>query len=272
MRERAAQFRRCPALPVIRAASCGGAGGVAVAVRLDLLRPARCGADHLREHREVAAGDVDVLLKLAQDRGEFAGIDVVGGQVVLDLLEGELGDAERGATPFQAGTGTAGHRVVALAVATKAATVSQPWCRAEARGKAFSLNHAVRAVTDFGCRGDGGGRSREKPVLARSPLRRSRPTRASGRPSLCASGSRSRSTSPRRPPGGPSQAPCRGSDSRGSQASMRTQVRPARRNRVPSRPWPQCMTTRPGTRTRSWPMETHTSPTSSARVTVVLRW
>ncbi len=112
------------------------ARGVTVAVRLDLLRPARCGADHLREHREETAGDVDVLLELAQDRGELAGVDVVGVQVVLNLLEGELGDAERGTHPVQARAGTAGHRVVALVVATTAATVSQPWCQAESRWKA----------------------------------------------------------------------------------------------------------------------------------------
>jgi hypothetical protein len=61
-----------------------------------MLRPSRCGADHLREYREEAEGDVDVLLELAQDRGELGGVDVVGVQVVLNL-EGELGDAERGA-------------------------------------------------------------------------------------------------------------------------------------------------------------------------------
>jgi hypothetical protein len=79
-----------------------GAGGVAVAVGLDLLRPACGGADQLREGGEEAAGDVDVLLELTQDRGELAGVDVVGGQVVLDLLDGQCGDADRGADALQA--------------------------------------------------------------------------------------------------------------------------------------------------------------------------
>lgn len=88
------------------------------------------------DHAVEAAGGVDVLLELAQDPGEFAGVDVVGVQVVLDLLEGELGDASGGAHPVQAAAGAAGHRVVALVVATSAARVSQPWCQAESRWKA----------------------------------------------------------------------------------------------------------------------------------------
>ncbi|MFE5798124.1 hypothetical protein ACFQ8C_36900 [Streptomyces sp. NPDC056503] len=44
------------------------------------------GDDQLGEGEEEAAWDVDALLELAQDRGELEGVDVVGGQVVLDLL------------------------------------------------------------------------------------------------------------------------------------------------------------------------------------------
>jgi hypothetical protein len=47
----------------------------------------RSGGDQLREREEEAAGDVDVLLEFAQDRGELGAVDVVGGQIVLDLLE-----------------------------------------------------------------------------------------------------------------------------------------------------------------------------------------
>ncbi|GGO94562.1 hypothetical protein GCM10012280_49760 [Wenjunlia tyrosinilytica] len=79
-------------------------------------------------------------------RGELRAFGVVGGQVVLDLLEGELGDADRGADAFQASAGAAGHRVVALVVAMSAATVSKSCCQAESRWKAPSLNQekAVR--------------------------------------------------------------------------------------------------------------------------------
>ena len=119
--------------------------------------------------------------------------------------------------------------------------------------------------------GDGGGRPRERPVPARYPSRTPRPTGLRcGRPPAAASLSAAIGACPTAywwASTGALSLVCR----RGSQASTRTQVRPARRNRVPSRPWPQCMTTRPGTRTRSWLMATHTSPTSSARVTVVLR-
>ncbi|MFC9534477.1 hypothetical protein ACFT38_28620 [Streptomyces sp. NPDC056975] len=90
------------------------AGGVTVVVRLELLGLSWGGADHLREHREAAAGHVDVLLELAQDRGEFLTVDVVGVQIVLDLLKGELGNTARGANPVQAHARTAGHGLVAL--------------------------------------------------------------------------------------------------------------------------------------------------------------
>lgn len=118
------------------------AGGVAIAV--GLLRPACGGGDELRERGKMAAGDVDVLLDLAQDRGELAGVDVVGSQVVLDLLEGELGDADAGAYPVEAGAGAAGHRVVALVVAMSAAAVSHPWCQAASRWNAPFIPCEVR--------------------------------------------------------------------------------------------------------------------------------
>ncbi|WP_327721918.1 hypothetical protein OG381_45855 [Streptomyces sp. NBC_00490] len=49
------------------------------------------GAHQLREGEEEAAGHVDVLLELAQDRGKLAGVNVIGFQVVVDpdLLDGE---------------------------------------------------------------------------------------------------------------------------------------------------------------------------------------
>lgn len=94
------------------------------------------GADQLREHRKKATRHVDVLLELAQDRGERAGVDVVGVQIAPDLLEGELGDAEQGAHAAQAGAGAAGHRAVALLLAIRTATVSQPWCQAKSKRKA----------------------------------------------------------------------------------------------------------------------------------------
>lgn len=60
------------ALPgVVGDQGCGlvqEAGGVAVAVGLELLRPARGGADQLRKHRQEPAGHVGVFLELAQDR------------------------------------------------------------------------------------------------------------------------------------------------------------------------------------------------------------
>ncbi len=70
------------------------AGGVAVAVGLDLLSPARGGGDQLREDRDESAGQVGVLDELAQERGELPLVDVGSAQVVLDLLEGELDDAD----------------------------------------------------------------------------------------------------------------------------------------------------------------------------------
>jgi len=66
------------------------AGGVAVAGRFDLLRPTGAATLTSWASMEKAAGDVDVLLRLAQDRGELLAADVVGSQVVFDLLEGEL--------------------------------------------------------------------------------------------------------------------------------------------------------------------------------------
>jgi hypothetical protein len=47
------------------------AGGVSVAVRLDLLGTARGGGEQLRDGRDEAAGRVGVLDELAQDRGEL---------------------------------------------------------------------------------------------------------------------------------------------------------------------------------------------------------
>ncbi|WP_331750592.1 MULTISPECIES: hypothetical protein [unclassified Streptomyces] len=40
-------------------------------------------------------------MDLAQNRGELAGVDVVGSQAVLDLLDGELGDAGRTRTRYR---------------------------------------------------------------------------------------------------------------------------------------------------------------------------
>ncbi|MFG2358355.1 hypothetical protein [Streptomyces sp. NPDC048521] len=116
------------------------AGGVSVAVGLDLLGTARGDGEQLRDTGHEAAGRVGVLDDLAQDRGELLLVDVVGGEVVLDLLEGQRGDPDRGAYAFQSRPGLAGHRAVALVVAMSAATVSQPWCQELARWKALSLN------------------------------------------------------------------------------------------------------------------------------------
>ncbi|MGW0792826.1 hypothetical protein ACWD04_32605 [Streptomyces sp. NPDC002911] len=63
------------ALPGVVGDQGGGlvqrAGGVSVAVRLDLLGTARGDGDRLRHGREEAAGRVGVLDELAQDRGEL---------------------------------------------------------------------------------------------------------------------------------------------------------------------------------------------------------
>ncbi|MFD9606644.1 hypothetical protein OG609_45670 (plasmid) [Streptomyces sp. NBC_01224] len=80
---------------------------------------------------------------LAQDLRELLGTDLAG-EVVLDLLEGELGDPGGGADAVRAGAGADGHRAVTLVVAMSAATVSQPWCQAESRWKAPSLNYRTR--------------------------------------------------------------------------------------------------------------------------------
>ncbi|MFF2010604.1 hypothetical protein ACFVWY_16230 [Streptomyces sp. NPDC058195] len=47
------------------------AGGVTDPVGLDLLSPAGGGGNQLRERGEETAGNVDVLLELAQDRSEL---------------------------------------------------------------------------------------------------------------------------------------------------------------------------------------------------------
>lgn len=120
------------------------ARGVAVAVGLDLLSPASGGGNQLREGGEETTGDVGVLDELAQDRGELRGVDVVGVEVVLDLLQGELGDADRGPQALQAPTGAGGHRLVALVVAMRAATVSQPWCHVLSRWKAPFMPKSAR--------------------------------------------------------------------------------------------------------------------------------
>jgi hypothetical protein len=73
------------------------AGGVAVAVGLDLLGSPRGGGDQLPEERDEATGRVGVLDELAQDRGELLAVDVVGGEVALDLLERQGDNADRGA-------------------------------------------------------------------------------------------------------------------------------------------------------------------------------
>ncbi|MFK4228015.1 hypothetical protein [Streptomyces sp. NPDC019890] len=86
------------------------------------------------------AGRVGVLGQLAQDRGELVRVDVVAGEVVLDLLEGQGGDPDGGADAVDARAGRRAHRAVALVVAIRAATVSQPWCQAEPRQYAPSLN------------------------------------------------------------------------------------------------------------------------------------
>ncbi|WP_419155942.1 hypothetical protein [Streptomyces canus] len=48
----------------------------------------------MRDGRDDPAGRVGFLDELAQDRGELRLVDVAGVQVVLDLLEGEVGDAD----------------------------------------------------------------------------------------------------------------------------------------------------------------------------------
>lgn len=99
------------ALPGVVGDQGGGfvqrAGGVAVAVGLDLLGAARGDSEQLRQGRDEAAGRVGVLDELAQECGEFLLVDVAGAEVVLDLLHGQGVDADRGADALQAG---AAHR------------------------------------------------------------------------------------------------------------------------------------------------------------------
>ncbi|MFF3140248.1 hypothetical protein ACFVRU_00570 [Streptomyces sp. NPDC057927] len=122
----AAQIRRIPALPVIRRAA-SRARGVAVAAGLDPLGPLRGGGEHLREGRHEPAGRVGVLAQLAQDRGELRRVDVVvGGEVVLDLLERELGDAHGGADALQPG---AAHRRAPGRVVSQVVTAAEPMAR-----------------------------------------------------------------------------------------------------------------------------------------------
>jgi hypothetical protein len=133
------------------------AGGVTVTVGLDLLGSLRSDGDHLREHADQATGRVGVLAQLAQDRGELLLVDVVGGEVVLDLLEGQGSDPNRAADAVQARAGTAGHRVVALVVATRAATVSQPWCQAGSvdctnSGHGSTRRRCIRSIGACRCR------------------------------------------------------------------------------------------------------------------------
>lgn len=86
------------------------ARGVAVAVGLDLLGTARGDGDQLRQGRDEPAGRVGVLDELAQDRGELLLVDVVGAEVVLDLLESKRGDADGSPYAFDAGAVTGGRR------------------------------------------------------------------------------------------------------------------------------------------------------------------
>ncbi|MFE2491758.1 hypothetical protein ACFXGR_53070 [Streptomyces mirabilis] len=103
-------------MSVIRRAA-SRARGVAVAAGLDPLGPLRGGGEHLREGRHEPAGRVGVLAQLAQDRGELRRVDVVGGEVVLDLLErggrspagcGSPADAGAGGEPGGDGGGADG--------------------------------------------------------------------------------------------------------------------------------------------------------------------
>lgn len=80
-------------------------GGVAVTVGLDLLSTERGNGEQLPQGRHVAAGRVGVLDELVQDRGELLLVDVVGAEVVLDLLEGQRGDPDRCADAVDARAG-----------------------------------------------------------------------------------------------------------------------------------------------------------------------
>lgn len=99
------------------------ARGVTVAVRLDVLSTARDGREQLREHADQAAGG-GVLDERAQDRGELRPVDVVGGEVVLDLLEGEL----RGRAPNRYGNSRSPGR--GLGGGDQRGQASQPSCHA----------------------------------------------------------------------------------------------------------------------------------------------
>ncbi|MFE2498855.1 hypothetical protein [Streptomyces scopuliridis] len=62
------------------------------AAGLGLLGLPRGDGEQLRDGWHEPAGRVGVLDELAQGRVELCCVDVVGGEVVLDLLEGRLGD------------------------------------------------------------------------------------------------------------------------------------------------------------------------------------
>ncbi|MEE1809443.1 zinc ribbon domain-containing protein [Streptomyces sp. BE133] len=92
----------------------------------------------LVERAEDAAGRVGLVEQLAQRLGEELGVDGAA-QFVLDLLEGELHDADGGTDPVQAGAGAAGHRVVALVVAMSAARTGKGGFRSAVRQTHFAV-------------------------------------------------------------------------------------------------------------------------------------
>lgn len=77
---------------------------LAVAVRLDPSGGLRGDGEQLREGAEDAVLAVVVVVELAQDLRDLLGAGI-GGEFVLDLLEGELRDADAGACPVERGAG-----------------------------------------------------------------------------------------------------------------------------------------------------------------------
>lgn len=99
-------------------------------VGLDLLTPARCGCDQLRERGDDATGRVGVHDELTQDRSKLRLVDVVRFEVVLDLLESKLGDADRRADALQADTAHRRARVRVVSQVVTAAATPIARCRA----------------------------------------------------------------------------------------------------------------------------------------------
>lgn len=94
--------------------------------------------EQLREGAEDAVLAVVLVVELAQDLRELLGVDV-GGEVVLELLEGELRDPRGGADAVQAG---ASHRRAPGRVVSQVVTAAAPMPMARWRAASSSI-HAL---------------------------------------------------------------------------------------------------------------------------------